>query len=172
MKHFIGNSQSEVMSTVRHENSPLSVSTGHRLTVAVLVPCLNEAAAIPKVIADFRRYLPDATIFVYDNGSTDNTAEIAREAGEVVRTESMRGKGNVVRRMFADIEADVFLLVDGDDTYDASVAPELIKLLLEKSLDMVNGVRISEVQEAYRRGHRLGNRVLTGMVATFFGNRL
>jgi glycosyltransferase involved in cell wall biosynthesis len=164
--------QSAVMSTVLLENSNRRVSTGHRLTVAVLVPCLNEAAAIPKVIADFRRYLPDATIFVYDNGSTDNTAEIARDAGAVVRTESMRGKGNVVRRMFADIEADVFILVDGDDTYDASVAPDLIKLLLEKSLDMVNGVRVSEVQQAYRRGHRLGNRVLTGMVATFFGNRL
>lgn len=160
------------MSTVCRENSSVPISTGHRLTVAVLVPCLNEAAAIPNVIMDFRRYLPDATIFVYDNGSTDNTAQIAREAGAVVRTETMRGKGNVVRRMFADIEADVFVLVDGDDTYDASVAPELIKLLLEKSLDMVNGVRISEVQQAYRRGHRLGNRVLTGMVATFFGNRL
>jgi len=160
------------MSTVRRENSNVPISSGHRLTVAVLVPCLNEAAAIPKVIADFRRYLPDATKFVYDNGSTDNTAEIARDAGAVVRTEAVRGKGNVVRRMFADIEADVFLLVDGDDTYDASVAPELIKLLLAQSLDMVNGVRISEVQRAYRRGHRLGNRVLTGMVATFFGNRL
>jgi glycosyltransferase involved in cell wall biosynthesis len=164
--------QSAVMSTALLENSNRRVSTGHRLTVAVLVPCLNEAAAIPKVVADFRRYLPDATIFVYDNGSTDNTAQIARDAGAVVRTESMRGKGNVVRRMFADIEADVFILVDGDDTYDASVAPDLIKLLLEKSLDMVNGVRVSEVQQAYRRGHRLGNRILTSMVATFFGNRL
>jgi glycosyltransferase involved in cell wall biosynthesis len=160
------------MSTVRRENSTVSIGSGHPLTIAVLVPCLNEAAAIPKVIADFRRYLPDATIFVYDNGSTDNTAQIARDAGAVVRTEAMRGKGNVVRRMFADIEADVFLLVDGDDTYDASVAPDLIELLLKKSLDMVNGVRVSEVREAYRRGHRLGNRVLTGMVATFFGNRL
>lgn len=160
------------MGTGHRENSTSLVRAGHHLTVAVLVPCLNEATAIPKVIADFRRYLPDATIFVYDNGSTDNTAQIARDAGAVVRTEPMRGKGNVVRRMFADIEADVFLLVDGDDTYDASAAPDLIALLLEGSLDMVNGVRISEVQEAYRRGHRLGNRVLTGMVATFFGNRL
>jgi glycosyltransferase involved in cell wall biosynthesis len=147
------------MSTVRRENSNVPVSSGHRLTVAVLVPCLNEGAAIAKVIADFRRYLPDATLFVYDNGSTDNTAEIARDAGAVVRTEAMRGKGSVVQRMFADIAADVFLLVDSDDTYDASVAPELIKLLLAKSLDMVNGVRISEVQQAYRRGRAESKRL-------------
>jgi glycosyltransferase involved in cell wall biosynthesis len=140
--------------------------------IAVLVPCFNEATTIPKVIMDFRRVLPKATIFVYDNGSTDETARLAREAGGVVRREPLRGKGNVVRRMFADIEADVYVLVDGDDTYDASMAPTMIERLLEESLDMVNGARVSEVEAAYRSGHRFGNRVLTGTVALLFGNRL
>ena len=148
-----------------------SLALRHR-TIAVLIPCLNEAAAIARVVADFRACLPTATIFVYDNGSTDGTAEVARAAGAVVRCEPMRGKGNVVRRMFADVEADVFVLVDGDDTYDVSSAPALIRLLLEQSLDMVNGARRSSAAEAYRRGHRLGNRVLSWMVAASFGNRL
>jgi glycosyltransferase involved in cell wall biosynthesis len=160
------------MNTVPRTESDLWIRQSRRPTVAVLIPCLNEAAAIPKVIADFRSNLPEAAIFVYDNGSTDNTVEVARAAGAVVRSEPIRGKGNVVRRMFADIEADVFILVDGDDTYDARSAPELVNLLLENSLDMVNAVRISQVQEAYRRGHRFGNRLLTGLVATFFGSRL
>jgi glycosyltransferase involved in cell wall biosynthesis len=142
------------------------------VTVAVLVPCLNEAAAIGAVVAGFRASLPEATIFVYDNGSTDDTVERAKRAGAVTRVEPLRGKGNVVRRMFADIEADVFVLVDGDDTYDAAAAPKLVDLLLTNCLDMVNASRESTAQEAYRRGHRLGNRVLTGMVATFFGSRL
>ena len=140
--------------------------------IAVLIPCFNEATTIPKVIVDFRRVLPKATIFVYDNASTDDTAGLAREAGGVVRREPLRGKGNVVRRMFADIEADVYVLVDGDDTYDASMAPTMIERLLEESLDMVNGARVSEVEAAYRSGHRFGNRVLTGTVALLFGNRL
>jgi glycosyltransferase involved in cell wall biosynthesis len=140
--------------------------------VAVLIPCLNEAAAISRVVADFRQCLPEATIFVYDNGSTDSTAEVARASGAIVRVEPLRGKGNVVRRMFADIEADVFVLVDGDDTYDARSAPQLIDFLLKNSLDMVNAVRRSEVQEAYRPGHRFGNTLLTGLVAGVFGNRL
>jgi glycosyltransferase involved in cell wall biosynthesis len=153
-----------------HSESP---SLGElRPSVAILIPCLNEVTTIAKVIADFRACLPRAPIFVYDNGSTDNTAEAARGAGAVVRAEPIRGKGNVVRRMFADIEADVFVLVDGDDTYDVSSAPELIQTLLRNSLDMVNGVRRTSAQDAYRRGHRLGNRVLTGLVAAFFGNRL
>jgi glycosyltransferase involved in cell wall biosynthesis len=142
------------------------------ITIAVLVPCLNEAAAIGRVVADFRASLPNATIFVYDNGSTDDTVERARLAGAVTRSEPLRGKGNVVRRMFADIEADVFVLVDGDDTYDAAAAPKLVDQLLSNCLDMVNASRQSTAQDAYRRGHRLGNRVLTGMVATFFGSRL
>jgi len=141
-------------------------------SIAVLIPCLNEAAAIAKVIADFKVHLPTAWIFVYDNGSTDDTVNIARAAGAIVRIEPIRGKGNVVRRMFADVEADVFVLVDGDDTYDAGAAPELVDLLLKNTLDMVNGTRQSTIEAAYRRGHVLGNRLLTGLVATFFGNRI
>lgn len=140
--------------------------------IAVLIPCFNEATTIPKVIMDFRRVLPDATIFVYDNASTDDTSRLAREAGGVVRQEPLRGKGNVVRRMFADIEADVYVLVDGDDTYDANMAPVMVERLLEDTLDMVSGVRVSEVEAAYRTGHRFGNRLLTGVVASIFGNRL
>ena len=143
-----------------------------RPVISVLIPCLNEAAAIPRVIEDFRAALPQATIFVYDNGSTDETVERARSAGAVVRSEPLRGKGNVVRRMFADVEADVYVLVDGDDTYDARCAPRLIDLLLKNSLDMVNAARESQQEAAYRPGHRFGNRLLTSMVATFFGNRL
>ena len=140
--------------------------------VAVLVPCLNEEAAIARVVADFRAALPQAVIFVYDNGSTDRTAEVATAAGAIVRKEPLKGKGNVVRRMFADIEADVYVLVDGDDTYDAASAPALIRRLVEDSLDMVNGAREEQSTLAYRRGHRFGNRMLTGLVAYFFGERL
>ena len=140
--------------------------------VAVLIPCLNEAAAIGKVVQDFHRVLPNATVFVYDNGSTDRTIEIARAAGAVVRSEPLRGKGNVVRRMFADIEADVFVLVDGDDTYDATVAPALVQVLIEGSMDMVNAARRATVEGAYRPGHVVGNRVLTGLVAGLFGDRI
>jgi glycosyltransferase involved in cell wall biosynthesis len=139
--------------------------------VAVLIPCLNEESAIGKVIADFRASLPDALIFVYDNGSTDRTVEIARAAGAIVRKEPLRGKGNVMRRMFADIEADVYVLVDGDDTYDAKSAPMLIEQLVSNNLDMVNGARAESSQLAYRAGHRFGNRLLTGLVAWFFGAR-
>lgn len=140
--------------------------------VAVMVPCLNEEAAIPSVVADFRKHLPQARIFVYDNGSTDRTIEAARAAGAIVRSEPLRGKGNVVRRMFADIEADIYVLVDGDDTYDAASAPVLIGKLSEESLDMINGAREEQSRDAYRRGHRFGNRMLTSLVAWFFGERL
>ena len=139
--------------------------------VAVLVPCFNEEAAIEKVVRDFSLALPRATIFVYDNNSTDRTIEVARAAGAVVRQERMRGKGNVVKRMFADIEADVFILVDGDDTYDAASAPRLIDLLVGESLDMVSAVRVESSTAAYRRGHRFGNKLLTGFVAWIFGSR-
>lgn len=139
--------------------------------IAVLVPCLNEEAAIRNVIEDFRKFLPEALIFVYDNGSTDRTVAVAREAGAIVRQEPLKGKGNVVRRMFADIEADVYVMVDGDNTYDASYAPGLIQKLIEGSLDMVNGARQEKHQDAYRAGHRFGNRMLTGLVAWFFGER-
>jgi glycosyltransferase involved in cell wall biosynthesis len=133
---------------------------------------LNEEVAIPKVIADFRHHLPDALIFVYDNGSTDRTSQVAQAAGAIVRREPLKGKGNVVRRMFADIEADIYVLVDGDDTYHAASAPALIQRLIEDSLDMVNGAREEKSEAAYRRGHRFGNRMLTGMVAYFFGERM
>ncbi|MFO1426688.1 MAG: glycosyltransferase family 2 protein [Steroidobacteraceae bacterium] len=125
-------------------------------SIAVLVPCLNEEVAIARVIAGFRASLPEAVIFVYDNGSTDGTVRVAREAGAVVRSEPLRGKGNAMRRMFADIEADVYVLVDGDDTYDASAAPMLIEKLLTESLDMVNASRVETSQQAYRLGHRFG----------------
>jgi len=140
--------------------------------IAVLVPCYNEQAAIAAVVRDFRAALPGATVFVYDNNSTDQTKAVAAAAGAVVRSEPLRGKGNVVRRMFADIEADVFVLVDGDDTYDAASAPKLIQLLLSESLDMVNGARVASSDLAYRRGHQFGNAMLTGLVARIFGNRL
>ncbi len=124
------------------------------------------------MISDFRKHLPDALIFVYDNGSADRTVEVARAAGAIVRREPLRGKGNVVRRMFADVEADIYVLVDGDDTYAAASAPELIRKLTEESLDMINGAREEQSRDAYRRGHRFGNRMLTGLVAWFFGKRL
>ncbi len=140
--------------------------------IAVLVPCYNEDAAIGKVIADFRAALPAAVIYVYDNNSKDQTVARAKEAGAVVRTEKRQGKGNVVRRMFADIEADIYVLVDGDDTYDASVAPVLIKTLVEDGLDIVSGRRMATGAAAYRAGHVLGNRMLTGLTALMFNVRL
>lgn len=141
-------------------------------SVAVLIPCYNEETAIPKVIADFRRVLPHAKLYVYDNNSRDRTVEIARAAGAIVRSETLQGKGNVVRRMFADVEADIYLLVDGDATYDAESAPKMIKMLVDHSLDMVNGARVTDIQKAYRPGHRFGNWLLTTMVAWIFGNRI
>jgi hypothetical protein len=137
--------------------------------IAVLIPCHNEEGAITKVVTDFRYVLPDATIYVYDNNSSDRTVAVARHAGAVVRREALQGKGNVVRRMFADVDADVYVLVDGDDTYDASTAPAMVRQLLDDQLDMVTGVRVSHAVTAYRRGHRFGNRMLTGMVRTVFG---
>ncbi|WP_137177902.1 glycosyltransferase family 2 protein [Roseomonas sp. AR75] len=140
--------------------------------IAVLVPCYNEEVAIPKVIADFRAALPEATIHVYDNNSRDRTREVAAAAGAVVRRETQQGKGHVVRRMFADVEADVYVLVDGDDTYDAGSAPAMVAMLLEEQFDMVTGVRVTDAAAAYRPGHRLGNRVLTGVVRLVFGDRI
>jgi glycosyltransferase involved in cell wall biosynthesis len=140
--------------------------------VAVLIPCLNEAVGIGQVVTEFRRALPSATVYVYDNGSSDDTAAVAAAAGAEVRTEPLRGKGNVVRRMFADIEAEVFVMADGDGTYHAASAPEMIELLRSRQLDMVCGKRVESDGAAYRSGHRLGNRVLTGLVAMLFGNRV
>lgn len=139
--------------------------------IAVMIPCLDEETTIGQVVQDFRAELPDALIFVYDNGSTDRTAEVARAAGAIVRSETLRGKGNVMRRMFADIEADIYVLVDGDGTYHAPSVRHLITLLIENSLDMVNGARKAEHESAYRTGHRFGNWLLTSLVAWFFGAR-
>jgi glycosyltransferase involved in cell wall biosynthesis len=136
--------------------------------IAVLVPCHNEEAAIASVIAAFQSALPSATIYVYDNNSGDRTAEIARAAGAVVRREMHLGKGRVVRRMFADVQADIYVLVDGDATYQAASAPVMIARLIEDRLDMVVGVRIGR-NRAFRRGHRTGNRLLSGFVAALFG---
>jgi len=140
--------------------------------IAVLVPCYNEEAAIAKVVKDFRAAMPDAAIYVYDNNSRDATATVAREAGAFVRTELRQGKGNVVRRMFADIEADIYVLVDGDDTYDAAVAPALVEKLVREGLDIVSGQRVATGESAYRPGHVLGNRLLTGLTSMMFRVRL
>jgi glycosyltransferase involved in cell wall biosynthesis len=147
---------------------------GERMTatqyqVAVLVPCYNEERAIAKVVADFRTALPDASIYVYDNNSTDGTVEVARKAGAVVRRESYQGKGHVVRRMFNDVEADIYVLVDGDATYDAASAPAMIAKLFDERLDMVVASRVDREEAAYRPGHRTGNRLFSGFVAHTFG---
>ncbi|MBR0757262.1 glycosyltransferase [Bradyrhizobium jicamae] len=139
------------------------------LRVAVLVPCFNEEAAVATVVADFRKALPDASVYVYDNNSKDRTAEVARAAGAEVRSERRQGKGNVVRRMFADVEADVYVLVDGDATYDAPSAPRMIETLLAGRLDMVVGLRVDQSVAAYRPGHRTGNWMLTNFLSSVFG---
>ena len=137
--------------------------------IAVLVPCYNEEVAITQVVRDFQRSLPQAQIYVYDNNSRDSTVVRALATGATVGREERQGKGNVVRRMFSDIEADVYVLVDGDATYDAASAALMIERLLQDKLDMVVGVRVHEAQEAYRSGHRFGNAVLTGFVTQLFG---
>jgi glycosyltransferase involved in cell wall biosynthesis len=137
--------------------------------IAVLVPCFNEEAAVATVVADFRKALPSAQIYVYDNNSKDRTAAVAREAGAVVRAERRQGKGHVVRRMFADIDADIYVLVDGDATYDAASAPRMIDMLVNDHLDMVVGLRVDQNKAAYRIGHRTGNLLLTRFLADVFG---
>lgn len=137
--------------------------------VAVLVPCYNEAVAIGRVVDDFRAALPDADIFVFDNNSSDETAAIARSHGASVHHVGLQGKGHVVRRQFADIEADVYLMVDGDDTYHAASAPALVRCLLDGHHDMVVGVRQAQATAAYRSGHAWGNRMLTGFLSWLFG---
>ena len=139
--------------------------------IAVLIPCYNEQETIGAVVAEFRTHVPGCFIFVYDNASTDATVSTANRAGAIVRSEPLRGKGNVVRRMFADIEADVYVLVDGDNTYDAASAPKLIDSLLRESLDLVSAARVDSAKDAYRTGHRLGNWLLTSTVARLFGKR-
>jgi len=138
--------------------------------VAVILPCYNEAAAIGDVVRDFRTALPQAVVYVYDNNSRDDTARCAREAGALVRRETRQGKGHVVRRMFADVEADIYILADGDGTYDAAIAPALVEKLVGEHLDMVVGSRLTTYAgEAFRRGHRFGNDLLTGFLALCFG---
>ena len=137
--------------------------------IAVLLPCYNEEAAIAQTVAGFRAALPAATVYVYDNNSRDRTIELARAAGAVVRSERMQGKGNVVRRMFADVDADVYVMADGDLTYDPKAAPAMVEQLLAEQLDMVVGTRRHEAKDAYRGGHVLGNRVFTGLLSGLFG---
>lgn len=139
-------------------------------SIAVLLPCYNEAATVAEVIAGFRRHLPGAIIYVYDNNSTDGTAEAAAAAGAIVRRERYQGKGNVMRRMFADIEADIYVLADGDLTYDTSAASRLVDALVSENVDMVVGVRVEAGQAVYRRGHRFGNRMFNWIVAGLFGD--
>jgi glycosyltransferase involved in cell wall biosynthesis len=158
-------------------------STGHASTghaepgrpaprIAVLVPCYNEAVTIGKVVADFRAALPQAAIYVYDNNSTDGTKTAARTAGAIVRAETMQGKGHVVRRMFRDIEADLYVMVDGDDTYDAALSVEMVSLAAGYGYDLINYVRRDVEQASYRPGHRFGNQLLTGIVRKIFGDQI
>ena len=139
--------------------------------IAVLIPCRDEATTIAKVVQDFHAQMPGATIYVYDNNSTDDTPDRARAAGAVVRRETLQGKGHVIRRMFADVEADIYVLVDGDDTYDPTAAWRMARLLLEDGLDMVTATRQTHLQGAYRPGHRFGNVILTRIVRWVFGDR-
>jgi glycosyltransferase involved in cell wall biosynthesis len=137
--------------------------------IAVILPCYNEEAAIAATVAGFRHALPGATVYVYDNNSRDRTREVAAEAGAVVRTERQQGKGHVVRRMFADVDADIYLMADGDLTYDPKAAPVMVDLLIAEQLDMVVGTRRHEEKEAYRGGHVLGNKLFTGILSGLFG---
>lgn len=139
--------------------------------IAVTIPCYNEAVTIAKVIADFKAALPGAEIYVFDNNSTDNTAQIAREAGAIVRSERRQGKGHVVRRIFSDVEADIYLMVDGDDTYDASVANTLIELLKRNHVDMVVGTRANVTRDAGREGHAFGNKIFNKIYSRLFGKQ-
>jgi glycosyltransferase involved in cell wall biosynthesis len=139
--------------------------------IAVLIPCYNEELTIPDVVRDFRQALPEAVIYVYDNNSRDRTCDVAQTAGAVVGFENMQGKGNVIRRMFADIEADIYVIVDGDDTYDGAAATRLVSMLRDNQLDMVIARRVSGVRNAYRAGHRFGNKLLSGIIHVIFGDR-
>lgn len=141
------------------------------MKVAILIPCYNEAASIERVVCDCKAVLPNADIYVYDNNSTDETVLIAKSAGAIVRCESHQGKGSVVRRMFADVEADVYVMLDGDATYDMPSVPKMIDKLIDEQLDMVTGVRKTQEVEAYRLGHQFGNVLMTRVVHLFFGRR-
>ena len=149
----------------------LAGASAPQYKIAVLIPCFNEELTVGKTVAAFREALPSARIYVYDNNSTDRTIEIAQGAGALVRKEPRQGKGQVVRRMFADVDADVYVLVDGDATYEARAAPPMIRRAIDENLDFVNGARVSQSMEAYRRGHRFGNYVLTALVRDIFGKQ-
>ena len=138
-------------------------------SIAVVIPCYNEAAAIAKVVAEFRAVLPDARIHVFDNNSTDDTAAIAAAAGACVHRVPMQGKGHVVRRMFADVDADAYIMVDGDDTYEAAAAPAMLEKLIDECMDMVVGVRKPVSADVHRRGHAFGNALLSGFLSRLFG---
>ena len=140
--------------------------------IAVLIPCHNEEVSIEKVVKDFKYALPGADIYVYDNNSTDKTKEVASAAGAIVRDELQQGKGNVVRRMFRDIDADFYIMVDGDDTYDANMAPRMVELAQTGPYDLINCVRLESANSAYRNGHRWGNVILTSVVRKIFGDRV
>lgn len=159
----------EATKDVARSQTSGSIADGS-LRIAVILPCLNEASAIAGVIEEFQRALPDAQCYVIDNGSTDDTAGVAERAGAIVLAEERRGKGNAVRRAFAAIDADIFVMADGDGTYDASRAPELIEILRRERLDMVVGARRKASDEAYRRGHEFGNRLFNWTLHTFFGS--
>jgi len=153
--------------SVRNLRPSAPMFPGYR--IAAIVPCLNEAAAIAEVVTGLLEAVPGMDVYVYDNNSTDGTAEVARAAGAIVRNESRPGKGNVVRRAFADIDADIYVLIDGDDTYEAAHAPQMIRALMEGPYDHVLGVRTPDDPEAYRGGHEWGNRLLNAVVARLFG---
>ena len=139
--------------------------------IAVLIPCFNEELTVGKTVAAFRDALPSATLYVYDNNSTDRTVEIAQAAGALVRKEARQGKGQVVRRMFADVDADIYVLADGDATYEARAAQRMVRRAIHENLDFINGARVSQSTEAYRRGRRFGNHVLTALVCNIFGRQ-
>lgn len=151
-------------------DKPVTTAAPQAHRLAVILPCFNEEAAIAAVVRDFRAALPQAVVYVYDNNSRDNTVALARAAGAVVRHETRQGKGHVVRRMFADVEADIYVLADGDGTYDAAGAPAMVAKLIDERLDMVVGSRLTTYEgEAFRRGHRFGNDLLTGFLGLCFG---
>jgi glycosyltransferase involved in cell wall biosynthesis len=142
-----------------------------RRKIAVIIPCFNEAHSIAEVVHGFKTVLPSARIYVFDNNSTDETVAIASAAGALIRREALQGKGNVVRRMFADVDADAYVMADGDATYDPSYAAQMVDRLFEERLDMVVGTRVPSHVDAYRPGHQFGNRLLTFAVANLFGER-
>jgi glycosyltransferase involved in cell wall biosynthesis len=141
------------------------------MNIAVLIPCYNEEQTVAQVVREFAAALPDAAIYVCDNNSSDKTGEVARQAGATVLLERNQGKGHAVRRLFSDVEADIYLMIDGDATYEAAAAPRLVKSMVDNGYDFLNGARISQATEAYRPGHRFGNWLLTGMVRQIFGAR-